>query len=91
MTDAEATKPEGFELPVHLALTQPVLIAGVPRELGILTLVFALVLILGLHLWLFGLVFGLAAHGAAVALTKVDPYWLLVFRRHLRAPKFLDG
>ncbi len=81
---------EGFKLPVYVALTQPPLFAGVPRELGILTVVTTLVFTLGLHLWLIGLGFGLGLFGVSVALTRHDAHWIAVFRRHLKQPTFLD-
>lgn len=81
---------EGYEAPLYLALTQPPLFGGVPREFGILTLVLMLVVTVGLRMWWLGLPAGLALHGVSVALTRHDPYWLLVFRAHLKQPTFLD-
>jgi type IV secretion system protein VirB3 len=75
---------------MHLALTQPMLISGVPRSFAILNLTVSLVLALGLHLWWLGIPLGLAVHAAAVWLTKRDPWWFDVLRRHLRMPRFLD-
>ena len=82
--------PEGYEVPMHLALTQPILFGGVPRSFGILNLTLSLVLALGLHLWWLGVPLGLAVHVAAVWMTKRDAWWFDVFRRHLRAPRFMD-
>ncbi len=65
---------------------QPPLFAGVPRELGILTVITTLVLTLGLHLWLLGL----GLHGLSVALSRHDAHWIAVFRRHLKQPTYLD-
>jgi len=82
--------PEGYEVPMHLALTTPMLISGVPRSFAILNLTMSLVLALGLHLWWLGIPLGLAVHVAAGWMTKRDPWWFDVFRRHLRTPKFMD-
>ena len=81
---------EGYEVPLYLALTQPPLFCGVPREFGILTLVLTLVLTVGLHLWWIGVPAGLVLHGVTVALTRRDACWLSVFRAHLKQPIFLD-
>lgn len=81
---------EGYEAPLHVALTQPPLLGGVPREFGILTLVLTLILTVGLHMWWLGLPGGLLLHSVSVVLTRRDPYWLPVFRVHLKQPTFLD-
>jgi type IV secretion system protein TrbD len=82
--------PDGYEVPMHLALTQPMLVGGVPRTFGILNLAISLVIALGLHLWWLGIPVGLAVHYAAVWMTKRDPWWFEVFRRHLWMPRFMD-
>ena len=81
---------EGYETPLHLSLTQPVLFGGVPRTFGILNVVLALVIALGLHVWWLGIPLGLIVHAAAMAMTRRDPQWFDVFRRHVRQPTFLD-
>lgn len=83
--------PDGFEIPVHLSLTEPILLAGVPRGIAIFSMTITLLIVLGLKLWWFGIPFGLVFHGAAMALTRRDPLWLDVFRRHLRQPTELDA
>ena len=45
---------EGFEVPVHQALTQPLLLGGAPRAVAIVNGTLAAALGLGLHLWLPG-------------------------------------
>lgn len=85
------TQPiEGFELPMYLAATQPPLFFGLPRELGVLAMVITLVITLGLRMWWLGIAFGLALHVVCTALTRRDPYWLPVFRMHLKQPTLLD-
>ena len=81
---------EGYEVPLHVALTQPPLFAGVPRAFGIMSLVLTLVVTAGLHMWWLGLPAGLVLHGVSVALTRHDACWLQVFRAHLKQPTFLD-
>ena len=85
------TKPvEGFEIPLCVAATQPPMFLGLPRELGILALVITLLITLGLRMWWLGILSGIALHAVCKALTQRDPYWLLVFRAHLKQPTFLD-
>lgn len=84
-------QPDGFEIPLSLALTQPVLLAGVPRSVAILSGTATAALSLGLQVWWLGIPLGLAMHAIAVALTKADPLWLDVFRRQIRFPAHLEG
>ena len=84
------TEIECYEIPLHLALTQPVLFAGVPRTFGILNVTVALALGLGLHVWWLGLPLGLGLHAAALVMTRRDPQWFDVARAHLRQPTHLD-
>lgn len=86
----ESSEFEGYEIPLYAALTQPQLFAGVPRELGILTLTLTLLLALGLHLWWIGAAVGVVVHGICVALTRRDAHWSSVFLTHLKNPTFLD-
>lgn len=86
----ESSTIEGYELPMYLAATQPPLFFGLPRELGVLALVFTLLVVLGLGMWLLGIGFGIGLHALCAALTRRDPYWLPVFRAHLKQPTFLD-
>lgn len=82
---------EGYEVPLHQSLTQPVLFAGTPRTIGILNMTVALALSLGLHVWWLGVPLGLALHLVAMALTRRDADWFDVLRAHLRQPTFLDS
>ena len=86
-----ATQIEGFEIPLHIALTQPVLMGGAPRTFAILNGTLALVVGMGLHLWWLGFPFGAALHTAAMLMSKRDPHWFDVFRHHLRQPTHLDS
>ncbi len=85
------TEIEGFELPLHVALTQPVLMGGAPRTFAILNGTFALAVGMGLHLWWLGFPAGAALHTAAVLMSKRDGFWFDVFRLHLRQPTHLDS
>jgi type IV secretion system protein VirB2 len=76
-----------FHVPLHRSLTEPLLLMGVPREFAILNVTCATALFLGLHSWL-GLPLGLLIHGLAMLGARKDPYFLEVFRRHLRWQDF---
>lgn len=82
---------EGWELPVPGALTQPVLMAGLPRDYAILNGTLAAVLGLALKLWPLGLAWWAAAHGLGVLMSRADPSFLAVLRRHLAQPPHLDA
>lgn len=79
----------GFVIPVHRALTEPILLAGAPRSIALLNGTLAAAIGLGLQLWLVGLLIWIAGHLAAVWAAKRDPLFVDVVRRHLRIPGHL--
>ncbi len=79
----------GFTVPVHRALTDPILLGGAPRAVAILNGTLAAALGLGLRLWIAGLLLGIIGQAAAVWATKRDPLFVDVVRRHLRIPGYL--
>jgi type IV secretion system protein VirB3 len=85
---AEETIP-GFYVPVHRALTEPILLGGAPRSVAIVNGTLAAALGLGLRLWIPGLVIWAIGHGAAVWAAKRDAQFVDVGRRHLRYPSHL--
>ena len=74
----------GFEVELHRALTEPILIAGSPRSFAILNGTLSAAISLGLRLWIAGLVIWLAGHGIAVWVTRKDPAFFTVLSRHAR-------
>ncbi|MCF3947377.1 VirB3 family type IV secretion system protein [Acidiphilium iwatense] len=80
----------GFTVPVHRALTEHILLGGVPRSVAILNGTVAAALGLGLRLWLVGIGIGAIGHFAAVWAAKRDPQFVDVVRRHLRLPSHLS-
>jgi len=88
---AEPIDVPGFSVPVHRALTEPVLLGGAPRAIAILNGTLAGAVGLGLRLWLVGLAIGVIGHVAAVWAAKRDPLFVEVVRRHLRIPAHLTG
>ncbi|MET0723410.1 MAG: VirB3 family type IV secretion system protein [Tardiphaga sp.] len=86
----EASDPiPGFSVPVHRALTEPILLGGAPRAVAILNGTLAAALGLGLRLWLAGILLGLMGHAAAVWAAKRDPQFVDVVRRHVRISGYL--
>ena len=79
----------GFSVPVHRALTEPILLGGAPRAVAILNGTLAAALGLGLRLWLAGLLLGILAQAAAVWAAKRDAQFVDVVRRHLRISSYL--
>ena len=76
----------GFVVPLHRALTEPILLGGAPRSIAILNGTLAAAISLGLRLWVAGLLIWLVGHGVAVWAAKRDPLFVEVVRRHLRIP-----
>lgn len=81
--------PEGFEVPIHRSLTEPLLFAGLPPTFALLLWTLGMAVILGLYqLWFIPIQLGL--HLLFVHLTKNDPHFFEVFTRALRAQRRLD-
>ena len=79
----------GFSVPVHRALTEPILLGGAPRAIAIMNGTLAGAVGLGLRLWLVGIAIWAIGHIAAVWAAKCDPLFVEVGRRHLRIPAHL--
>lgn len=78
----------GFHVPVHRALTEPILLAGAPRAFAIANGTLAAAVSLGLRLWLAGIAVWFVGHLVAVWAAKRDPQFIEVARRHLRYPSY---
>lgn len=76
--------PDGFEVPLHRALAEPILLGGAPRAVAILNGTLAAAIGLGLQMWIAGLGLWLAGHTLAVFAAKRDPDFWPVLLRHLR-------
>jgi type IV secretion system protein TrbD len=81
---------EGFEIPLHRSLTEPILLAGAPRTIAIVNGTIAAALGLGLQLWIAGLLLWVVGHSLAVFAAKRDPDFAEVLRRHLRQRTYLS-
>jgi type IV secretion system protein VirB3 len=80
---------EGFDVPLHRALTEPILLGGAPRAIAIVNGTVAAALGLGLRLWIPGLVLWAVGHSLAVFAAKRDPQFVEVLARHLRQKGWL--
>lgn len=77
------TPEEGFETPIHRSLTEPIMLAGLPRAFAILLWTPGMIIVLGLYqIWFLIVMVGL--HGFFAALAKRDPYFFTVFCRSIR-------
>jgi type IV secretion system protein TrbD len=83
------TPLEGFQVPLHRALTEPILLGGAPRGIAIVNGTLAAALGLGLQMWLAGLLVWVAGHSLSVFLAKRDPDFAAVLARHLRQKAWL--
>jgi type IV secretion system protein TrbD len=79
----------GYVVPVHRALTEPILLGGAPRSLAIANATLAGAIGLGLRLWIAGVVLFALGHMIAVWAARRDPQFVDVARRHLRFPTYL--
>jgi len=74
----------GYEIPLHRALTEPILMGGAPRTVAIVNGTLAAALGLGLQLWIAGAVVWIIGHGVAVYAARKDPAFMDVLVRHVR-------
>ncbi len=81
---------EGFEVPLHRSLTEPILLGGAPRAIAIVNGTVSAALGLGLRLWIAGLVLWVLGHSLAVFAAKRDPNFAEALPRHLRQRPWLS-
>lgn len=82
--------PEGFEALLHRALTEPILLGGVPRTVAIANGTLAAAVGLGLRLWLVGFALWLIGHALGLWATRIDVQFMAVFARHLKQRVYFD-
>jgi type IV secretion system protein TrbD len=87
---SEAQLLDGFEVPLHRSLTEPIFMGGAPRSVAIVNGTLAAAVGLGLQLWLVGFALGLVGHVLAVWGAKADPQFMEVFARHVKHKAFLE-
>ena len=82
---------EGFEVPLHRSLTEPILLGGAPRTIAIANGTVAAAVGLGLRLWLPGIALWLVGHGLCVWGARLDPQFVSVLGRHVKHRALLDA
>ncbi|MFZ5617853.1 MAG: VirB3 family type IV secretion system protein [Pseudomonadota bacterium] len=75
---------QGYSVPVHRSLTEPMMMAGAPRGVAIINGTLAAAVGLGLQMWVAGIVLWIVGHGAAVYAAKRDPKFLEAGLRALK-------
>ena len=83
--------PDGFEVPLHRSLTEPIMIGGAPRAVAISVGTLAAAVGIGLQLWIAGVVLWIVGHALAVWAARVEPQFPQVFARHIKHRGFLDA
>ncbi len=81
---------DGYEIPLHRSLAEPILMAGAPRSAAIAIGTLSAALALGLRLWIPGLVVWVVGHSLAVLLARSDPDFLTVAIRSARHKEHLS-
>ena len=81
---------DGYEIPLHRSLAEPILMAGAPRSAAIAIGTLSAALALGFRLWIPGLVVWVAGHSLAVLLARSDPDFLTVAIRSARHKEHLS-
>jgi type IV secretion system protein VirB3 len=87
---SDAPLLDGFEVPLHRSLTEPIFMAGAPRAVAIVNGTLAAAVGIGLRLWLVGIALGVVGHVLAVCGAKADPQFMDVFARHVKHKPFLE-
>ena len=87
---SEAPLLDGFEVPLHRSLTEPIFMGGAPRAVAIVNGTLAAAVGIGLRLWLVGIALGVVGHVLAVWGAKADPQFMNVFARHVKHKPFLE-
>ena len=86
-----ATLPEGYEVPLHRSLTEPILLGGAPRAVAISVGTLAAAVGIGLQLWIVGAIVWLVGHALAVWAARADAQFPQVFGRHLKHRGYLEA
>lgn len=81
-------EPEGFRVPIHRSLTEPLMMGGIPRHLALLNGFLTFILVMGAHnLWV--LPAGVLGHLILVGLYRRDKHMLSVIKTNLSRPSHL--
>ncbi|MGD0680257.1 MAG: VirB3 family type IV secretion system protein [Polyangiaceae bacterium] len=82
-------RPDGFEVPLHRSLVEPMLLAGLPRTVALVLWTSVGAFAFGLHqLWVMPI--GIVLHLGAAAATKADPHFFDIVLVAIRTQTRLD-
>jgi type IV secretory pathway TrbD component len=74
---------DGYEMPLHSSLIQPILLMGVPKMFAVLNGTMTAALVMGLHVIWLGVPVGIILHFLGYFLTKNDPMYFDALKRHI--------
>ncbi len=86
-----AALPDGYEVPLHRSLTEPIMMGGAPRTVAISVGTLATAVGIGLQLWIAGVALWIVGHMLAVWAARVEPQFPQVVARHIKHRGFLDA
>ena len=81
--------PDGFIIPVHKSITEPMLWGGVPRDFLIINATAAMAIGVMLKLYPF-IILNVAAHIAAKMVTKKDALFFKALVKHIKEPRYFE-
>lgn len=81
--------PEGYYVPLHRSLTEPVLIAGVPRDFFFMNWSAGIAITISFTIYPF-LIITFILHALMIYVTKKDPQYFGALRRHINDKKYFD-
>ncbi len=81
---------DGYSIPLHRSLTEPILLGGAPRTAAILNGTLAAALGLGLQLAVVGIIYWVISHSLSVYFAKRDPKFMDVLARHIKHKGYLS-
>ena len=86
-----ASLPDGYEVPLHRSLTEPIMMGGAPRTVAISVGTLAAAGGVGRQRWIAGVGRGVGGPMLAVWAARVEPQFPQVFARHIKHRGFLDA
>lgn len=78
---------DGFEIPIHRSITEPMMLGGVPRSVALLNGTLAAAFGLGLQSF-YVLPGCIILHIICMIFTKRDPQFFDCFRRHIKQKSY---
>jgi type IV secretion system protein TrbD len=81
-------EPDGFRVPIHRSLIDPLMMGGIPRHIALLNGFVTLIVVMGAHnLWMLPL--GIMSHVILATLHRRDKHILGVIKANLSRPSYL--